>query len=285
MYDESKQLPWRLHILLEEADRNGDSSATISWLPDGDAFKVHNKVEFENVLMPKYFKSSKFKSFQRSLNLWGFQTLTKDPDKGAIFHPDFLRGKPDRCKLMKRVRVKKKSPKMSLKEFHAAMHVKTTACSSSPRAPDAEANPSTHQTSDSKVLQSKQMVQQDSDRLQQGPTHCQTSGQEIAQLSNLTRPSSQPVCHRFLKRAPSTEHYLSSSRSFGAIHYPLLLNPVNQTQAPAPPLFTSPWSEHTAVMASELDRLKNRIGWALLVTNSPLLLLTKAPAKESDQTA
>lgn len=100
------QFPWKLHVLLQEAGRH-DFHHIISWLPNGMSFKVHNKQKFAEEIMPKYFTSNKFKSFQRNLNLWGFHTQTKEPSRGAIYHPLFLRGRPDRCHLMKRVKIKK----------------------------------------------------------------------------------------------------------------------------------------------------------------------------------
>lgn len=101
------QFPWKLHVLLDEAEE-GDFHNIVSWLPNGIAFKVHNKERFSDEVLPKYFTSSKFKSFQRNLNLWGFRTQTKEPGRGAIYHPLFQRGQSDRCHLMQRVRVKKR---------------------------------------------------------------------------------------------------------------------------------------------------------------------------------
>ncbi|CAJ1941373.1 unnamed protein product [Cylindrotheca closterium] len=100
------QFPLKLHAILEETEAF-DHHAIISWLPNGLGFKVHDKDAFEEQVMPKYFRTNKFKAFQRNLNLWGFQTLTRDPDRGAAFHPHFIRGKPDECSQMERVRVKK----------------------------------------------------------------------------------------------------------------------------------------------------------------------------------
>jgi hypothetical protein len=103
------QFPWKLHLLLSETARN-EHHAIVSWLPDGTTFKVHNKGKFATEVMPQYFSSNKYKSFQRNLNLWCFQTETKVPNRGSIFHPCFVRGRPEQCHLMKRVKIKKQLP-------------------------------------------------------------------------------------------------------------------------------------------------------------------------------
>jgi hypothetical protein len=45
-------------------------------------------------------------SFQRQLNLYGFQRVSNGVDKGCFYHPLFLRGRPDICRIMLRTRVK-----------------------------------------------------------------------------------------------------------------------------------------------------------------------------------
>eukprot|EP00980_Cylindrotheca_fusiformis_P022199 scaffold9079_cov120-Cylindrotheca_fusiformis.AAC.14 len=101
----SLQFPWKLHKLLDEAERNGDSDI-ISWLPGDKAFKVHSREEFARRIMPAYFSSAKYKTFQRSLNLWGFESVSKGQDKGACFHKFFVRGHPSLCDNMRRVKIK-----------------------------------------------------------------------------------------------------------------------------------------------------------------------------------
>jgi hypothetical protein len=97
--------PWKLHHLLEETNKG--HSSVVSWLPGGKAFKVHKKEEFCNELMPAFFNSSKYKTFQRSLNLWGFKSVSRGPDKGACYHQFFVRGNADLCKHMMRVKIKR----------------------------------------------------------------------------------------------------------------------------------------------------------------------------------
>lgn len=97
--------PWKLHQLLEDAEKNGRSHI-ISWLPSDKAFKLHLKTEFCREIMPFFFNSSKFKTFQRSLNLWGFARIDVGPHKGAYYNPFFVRGKPYLCHSMKRVKIK-----------------------------------------------------------------------------------------------------------------------------------------------------------------------------------
>jgi hypothetical protein len=99
------QFPWRLHELLTEAESNGND-AMISWLPETNAFKVHNKTKFASDILPVYFNATKYKSFQRNLNLWGFETITEGPNKGGCYHPLFVKGDREKCHYMTRQKVK-----------------------------------------------------------------------------------------------------------------------------------------------------------------------------------
>jgi hypothetical protein len=98
--------PWKLHEMLQNSLSESKDNV-VSWLPEGRAFKVHNVPVFVHDILPQYFKQTKYKSFQRQLNLWGFERLTSGPMKGAYFHPSFLRDHPDWCKHLTRQRAKK----------------------------------------------------------------------------------------------------------------------------------------------------------------------------------
>lgn len=70
----SPGLPQTMHILLEEAEAAGQGDI-ISWEANGTAFRIKKKDDFIQKLMPRYFDTASFKSFQRSINLWGFHTV------------------------------------------------------------------------------------------------------------------------------------------------------------------------------------------------------------------
>jgi hypothetical protein len=119
------QFPWKLHELLTQAEKNGND-AIISWLPGTDAFKVHNKQKFATEILPAYFNATKYKSFQRNLNLWGFETITEGPNKGGCYHKLFLRDDREKCHYMTRQKVKgnkatkPESPSLGSKSSEAA---------------------------------------------------------------------------------------------------------------------------------------------------------------------
>ena len=84
--------PVVLYGLLEDAEKHGNASI-VSWRPSGVSFKVYKREEFVDKILPKYFKQTKFKSFVRQLNLWGFMCIERGQDKGS-------------CKFVKCVRVR-----------------------------------------------------------------------------------------------------------------------------------------------------------------------------------
>jgi hypothetical protein len=99
----SSQFPFRLHNMLDDAERTGHSHI-VSWSPGGESFKIHLPKQLINVLQ-KYFRQSKFKSFLRQLQGYDFKRITRGKDQGVVSHPMFLRGRRSVCTLMKRKRV------------------------------------------------------------------------------------------------------------------------------------------------------------------------------------
>lgn len=116
------RFPWKLHLLLERCEYehqqklaaaaaegtspNRVPDMPISWLPTGKAFKVHDKERFVKEVMPSFFGTQSFKTFQRNLNLWGFTRVSKGPHKDVCSHPLFLKGFPAVCQSMKRIVLK-----------------------------------------------------------------------------------------------------------------------------------------------------------------------------------
>lgn len=91
--------------LMEVLDR-GDMDNIITWLPHGRAFIVRHAQQLREVVLPRFFKQSKFMSFTRQLNLWGFKRITKGTDAGAYYHELFLRSRPLLSMLMRRQKIK-----------------------------------------------------------------------------------------------------------------------------------------------------------------------------------
>ena len=56
--------PYRLYEMLDECELQ-NKSHIVSWLPDGKAFKVHQVPVFVDLILPSYFRQSKYKSYQR----------------------------------------------------------------------------------------------------------------------------------------------------------------------------------------------------------------------------
>jgi len=105
--------PWKLHIMLDAMDKSGDKSI-VCWQPHGRAFMVHKPKEFVQEVMSHFFNQTKYASFQRQLNLYGFSRLTHGPDKGAYYHNCFVRGKRHLCKGMIRQKIKGTKVRKSL---------------------------------------------------------------------------------------------------------------------------------------------------------------------------
>ena len=88
--------PCKLYAMLEDAERCGFDHV-IHWQSGGKSFKVSKPEIFANEIMAGYFAQTKFKSFQRQLNIYGWKKIHHGPDKGGYVHRFFLRGKPDLC--------------------------------------------------------------------------------------------------------------------------------------------------------------------------------------------
>lgn len=94
-----QQFPRRLSEMLEceaqLARTDPNHKCIITWSDSGKAFRILNVALFSSRILPKYFRTSKFSSFQRNLNLYGFCKVRRGPDTDMYAHPAFVRGQPE----------------------------------------------------------------------------------------------------------------------------------------------------------------------------------------------
>lgn len=102
--------PQRLLAILNDTSL----SDIVSWLPHGRSFVIIRPDVFTEHVLPKYLppvvdvaarsgnnhssgSATKYPSFTRKLNRWGFRQATRGPDTGAFHHPLFRRDEPHLC--------------------------------------------------------------------------------------------------------------------------------------------------------------------------------------------
>ncbi|OQR93475.1 HSF-type DNA-binding protein [Achlya hypogyna] len=85
-----------LYDMLEQ-----ENASIITWTSDGVAVQVLDRHVLESTVLPKYFKHSKFTSFQRQLNYFGFKKNTRYRSHMYTFtHPYFRQNRKDLlCKI------------------------------------------------------------------------------------------------------------------------------------------------------------------------------------------
>mmetsp|Transcript_22050 Transcript_22050/g.47322 ORF Transcript_22050/g.47322 Transcript_22050/m.47322 type:complete len:289 (+) Transcript_22050:94-960(+) len=95
--------PFKLYFMLEYAssedlERNPQA---ISWSEDGQAFVIRDREAFLKRIVPRFFKQTKFRSFMRQLNAWGFTRACKQSEIWR--HEHFVRGTFRRLYSIKRL--------------------------------------------------------------------------------------------------------------------------------------------------------------------------------------
>ncbi|CAB9522037.1 shock factor protein 4 [Seminavis robusta] len=97
--------PLKLHEILS----NPEYQEMIAWMPHGRSWRILKPSAFENLVIPVHFRHSKYASFMRQVNGWGFQRILHGNDHNSYRHDLFIRDRPDLCKKMKRVGTVKKA--------------------------------------------------------------------------------------------------------------------------------------------------------------------------------
>jgi len=111
--------PQKLHQMLSDLEKQDGGTDIASFLPHGRAFAIHKPRDFVKHVMPKYFRMSRFSSFQRQLNLYDFQRITEGPDKGSYYHELFVQGRPILSTMMKRNKIKGVKNQKQQQDEHA----------------------------------------------------------------------------------------------------------------------------------------------------------------------
>ena len=85
--------PQQLYAMVDHAERCGYSHI-VSWHPDGRAFQIRDEQALVKTILVQYFnKQTRYKSFLRQLQLYGFTRTYKGPQRGLFQHPLFQRGR------------------------------------------------------------------------------------------------------------------------------------------------------------------------------------------------
>ncbi|KAK8803824.1 hypothetical protein WA158_001518 [Blastocystis sp. Blastoise] len=109
----------KLYNILES-----EPNDVISWCSNGDSFIISDPTIFSSTTMGKYFKTSKFNSFVRQLNFYGFRKVSRDgpsDDKSIssksweFKHPNFIRGRRDLLAKIHRKQVGENDPEVEAK--------------------------------------------------------------------------------------------------------------------------------------------------------------------------
>lgn len=130
--------PYKLHIMLDRMEAHAAEGcllgkSIVGWQPHGRAFKVHKKKEFVATIMPLFFKQTKYASFQRQLNLYGFKRITaRGPDNGAVWHNCFVRNQTHLVQNMVRRKINGTKVRHSVQpddqpDFYANAHLRVIA--------------------------------------------------------------------------------------------------------------------------------------------------------------
>ncbi|KAL4162602.1 hypothetical protein PRNP1_003138 [Phytophthora ramorum] len=74
---------------------DSENPAILRWTSDGKAFEIHDMAAMMKEVLPKYFKHSKYTSFQRQLNYFHFRKWTKSKAVVCTFsNQNFQRDEP-----------------------------------------------------------------------------------------------------------------------------------------------------------------------------------------------
>jgi hypothetical protein len=74
--------PVKLHMILS----NPDFEDIVGWLPHGRSWRILQQKNFEEKVIPLYFRHGRYSSFARQVNGWGFRRITHGSDYNSYYH-------------------------------------------------------------------------------------------------------------------------------------------------------------------------------------------------------
>lgn len=88
--------PTRLYSMLENAEKEGYDHL-IRWSSDGKSFKIQDSWNHKAIveILKQHFNQTRFKSFLRQLQVYGFERSFKGQNQGECSHPMFIRGQKE----------------------------------------------------------------------------------------------------------------------------------------------------------------------------------------------
>eukprot|EP00339_Tiarina_fusa_P014837 CAMPEP_0117029074 /NCGR_PEP_ID=MMETSP0472-20121206/21085_1 /TAXON_ID=693140 ORGANISM="Tiarina fusus, Strain LIS" /NCGR_SAMPLE_ID=MMETSP0472 /ASSEMBLY_ACC=CAM_ASM_000603 /LENGTH=224 /DNA_ID=CAMNT_0004736741 /DNA_START=74 /DNA_END=745 /DNA_ORIENTATION=+ len=131
--------PLKLHQMLAKAEQCGYQDV-VSWLPGGKSFKIHKPEGMVSILKTQ-FNQTKYKSFLRQIQNYGFHRFTRGQRQGECTHKLFVEWDPLMCLQMKRTnkaKADRMSPSMSSMVFQGHCLKTTRVATSFSRAAEQQ---------------------------------------------------------------------------------------------------------------------------------------------------
>lgn len=83
----------------------------VHWFKNGTAFKIVSRQDLEDFVLPKYYNTNNFTSFQRQLNMYDFHKKSRSSKEIIFQNENFKMGRQDLLPLVKRQTNHKDKPK------------------------------------------------------------------------------------------------------------------------------------------------------------------------------
>jgi hypothetical protein len=115
MLTENKSIFLDTLIFILNEEKYNDS---ISWLPEGTSFIIHDVLKFTAEVLPEFFKHKNFSSFHRQLNLYGFTRDKNNKTEKVFYHPKFKRNRPELLE-----QIHKKAPSHDIVQSEEQPHI------------------------------------------------------------------------------------------------------------------------------------------------------------------